>query len=70
MDVLCVREATKFAADHCRSGKVSSVLRRDEIRNQCIYFPIMFVSPQTLGELRITQRGRSLKCESKILSSV
>lgn len=23
MDVLCVREATKFAADHCRSGKVS-----------------------------------------------
>lgn len=22
MDVLCVREATKFAADHCRSGKV------------------------------------------------
>uniref|UniRef100_A0A671KJ28 Pyruvate dehydrogenase E1 component subunit alpha, somatic form, mitochondrial-like n=2 Tax=Sinocyclocheilus anshuiensis TaxID=1608454 RepID=A0A671KJ28_9TELE len=24
MDVLCVREATKFAAEHCRSGKVSS----------------------------------------------
>lgn len=23
MDVLCVREATKFAAEHCRSGKVS-----------------------------------------------
>lgn len=23
MDVLCVREATRFAADHCRSGKVS-----------------------------------------------
>lgn len=23
MDVLCVREATKFAADHCRSGKVT-----------------------------------------------
>ena len=23
MDVLCVREATKFAADHCRAGKVS-----------------------------------------------
>ena len=21
MDILCVREATKFAADHCRSGK-------------------------------------------------
>lgn len=27
MDVLCVREATKFAADHCRSGKVSFNLR-------------------------------------------
>ncbi|KAI4898351.1 hypothetical protein NFI96_011761, partial [Prochilodus magdalenae] len=25
MDVLCVREATKFAADHCRSGKNKSV---------------------------------------------
>ncbi|XP_062335948.1 pyruvate dehydrogenase E1 component subunit alpha, mitochondrial-like isoform X5 [Osmerus eperlanus] len=24
MDLLCVREATKFAADHCRAGKVSS----------------------------------------------
>lgn len=24
MDVLCVREATRFAADHCRSGKVTS----------------------------------------------
>lgn len=24
MDILCVREATKFAADHCRAGKVSS----------------------------------------------
>uniref|UniRef100_A0A3B5AZM9 Pyruvate dehydrogenase E1 component subunit alpha n=1 Tax=Stegastes partitus TaxID=144197 RepID=A0A3B5AZM9_9TELE len=24
MDVLCVREATKFAADHCRAGKASS----------------------------------------------
>uniref|UniRef100_A0A673KR33 Pyruvate dehydrogenase E1 component subunit alpha n=1 Tax=Sinocyclocheilus rhinocerous TaxID=307959 RepID=A0A673KR33_9TELE len=24
MDVLCVREATKFAAEHCRSGKCSS----------------------------------------------
>lgn len=23
MDVLCVREAAKFAADHCRAGKVS-----------------------------------------------
>lgn len=23
MDVLCVREATRFAADHCRSGKVT-----------------------------------------------
>lgn len=23
MDVLCVREATRFAAEHCRSGKVS-----------------------------------------------
>lgn len=23
MDVLAVREATKFAADHCRVGKVS-----------------------------------------------
>lgn len=22
MDVLCVREATQFAADHCRAGKV------------------------------------------------
>lgn len=26
MDVLCVREATKFAADHCRAGKVSARL--------------------------------------------
>lgn len=24
MDVLCVREATRFAAEHCRSGKVRS----------------------------------------------
>jgi TPP-dependent pyruvate/acetoin dehydrogenase alpha subunit len=23
MDLLCVREATKFAADHCRAGKVN-----------------------------------------------
>lgn len=23
MDVLCVREATKVAAEHCRSGKAS-----------------------------------------------
>lgn len=23
MDVLCVREAAKFAADYCRAGKVS-----------------------------------------------
>lgn len=23
MDVLCVREATKLAAEHCRSGKAS-----------------------------------------------
>ncbi|XP_041439532.1 pyruvate dehydrogenase E1 component subunit alpha, somatic form, mitochondrial-like isoform X2 [Xenopus laevis] len=26
MDVLCVREATKFAADHCRSGKVGDYI--------------------------------------------
>lgn len=38
MDVLCVREATKFAADYCRSGKVSwasvcqETTSRDKIR--------------------------------------
>lgn len=25
MDVLCVREATKLAAEHCRSGKASKL---------------------------------------------
>lgn len=31
MDVLCVREATKFAADHCRAGKVSARLHTHTI---------------------------------------
>ncbi|XP_042336864.1 pyruvate dehydrogenase E1 component subunit alpha, mitochondrial-like, partial [Plectropomus leopardus] len=32
MDVLCVREATKFAADHCRSGKGPIVMELQTYR--------------------------------------
>ena len=37
MDVLCVREATQFAADHCRAGKVSEVELRGRFRRLLVY---------------------------------
>ncbi|XP_061882013.1 pyruvate dehydrogenase E1 component subunit alpha, somatic form, mitochondrial-like isoform X1 [Entelurus aequoreus] len=35
MDVLCVREAARFASDHCRSGKVSFLFNKMEHLSMC-----------------------------------
>lgn len=42
MDVLCVREATKFAADHCRSGKVILNPHKHTHPQRHIYFHSFF----------------------------
>lgn len=38
MDVLCVREAARFAAEHCRSGKVSKKRREEPVKS---YQPVL-----------------------------
>lgn len=51
MDILCVREATRFAAEHCRSGKVGL----DEMPGLKFYIYIFFSF--LMGSLSTIKQG-------------